>query len=384
MFITLRFSYPEGQWLKGDVNLYDYWSQSLVKGIFPLNDSMWQYPPLTGLVIGLPKLIFGNASSGFIVLMVIFDFLILITLLIFGLNRFKNNPESTGLSGLASSWFWVVWAPLMGPLVLTRFDVVPAFFAVLGLIALSSQTSKKYLFGFFITVGGLIKLWPFLLLITVMKRDLKKVIFSVVLSISIIILIINSFTIGMFNFLTNQSSRGLQVESIAAAPYVLAKLFGLSVKYPFRYGSLEVEAIFANQIAFALNVITILVFISLFILNYQNKLNHLNLFDKSLVIVLIAIATSRVFSPQFWVWVGAIAARALINKKTQLKKVIILLAGSAFLTQLLYPALYVGLLEGDLIPSLIQITRVILFCLALFRGTKLLLKQSDGKVNAYE
>jgi hypothetical protein len=173
------------------------------------------------------------------------------------------------------------------------------------------------------------------------------------------------------------------VESIAATPFVLEKLFGANVEYPFRYGSLEVQAVFATEIGLLLNLFTLIVFIILLVLNYQNKLNYLNLFDKALVIVMISIALSRVFSPQFWVWIGGLAALALINKETKLKKVIVLLSVSAFLTQLLYPGQYVQLLSGDLLATLLQLSRVTLFVWALALGTKLLLKPTSGKVNEY-
>ena len=100
-------------------------------------------------------------------------------------------------------------------------------------------------------------------------------------------------------------------------------------------------------------------------------------------IVMISIALSRVFSPQFWVWIGGLAALALINKETKLKKVIVLLSISAFITQLIYPGQYVQLLSGDVFATLLQLMRVTLFVWALVLGTKLLLKPTNGKVNEY-
>jgi hypothetical protein len=271
----------------------------------------------------------------------------------------------------------------MGPLALTRFDVVPTLFALLALIALSNKKVRPYLSGFLLSIGALVKLWPMLLLVVYPKKVIKKVSTSFVSTSVLVILFMGTWSVGFTNFLNNQTSRGLQVESIAATPFVLAKLFGANVEYPFRYGSLEVQAAFANEIGFLLNLFTLIVFIILFILNYQNKLNNLNLFDKALVIVMISIALSRVFSPQFWVWLGGLAALALINKETKLKKVIVLLSISAFLTQLLYPGQYVQLLSGEFFATLLQLTRVTLFVWALALGTKLLFKPTNGKVNEY-
>lgn len=383
LFITLVLPYPEGKWLKGDVDLYNFWAKGLVKGIFPIEDSMWQYPPLAGVVFAIPQWLFGNALTGFIVFMIVVDLLILITLLINGSNQFKLNSSSTSLHGLSGAWFWVLWPILMGPLALTRFDVVPTIFALLSLIALSNKKIRPYLSGFLLSIGALVKLWPMLLFVIYPKKVLKKVSASFVSTLVLVILFMSTWSVGFTNFLNNQTSRGLQVESIAATPFVLAKLFGANVEYPFRYGSLEVQAAFATEIGFLLNLFTLIVFIILFVLNYQNKLNYLNLFDKALVIVMISIALSRVFSPQFWVWIGGLAALALINKETKLKKVIVLLSISAFLTQLLYPGQYVQLLSGEFFATLLQISRVTLFVWALVLGTKLLLKPTSGKVNEY-
>jgi hypothetical protein len=383
LIITLVLPYPEGIWLKGDVDLYNFWAKGLVQGIFPIDDSMWQYPPLAGIVFAIPQWIVGNSLTGFIAFMAIFDLLILITLLITGLNRFNTNSTSTSFYGLSGAWFWVLWPIVMGPLTLTRFDVVPTFFALLALIALSNKNVRPYLSGFLLSIGALVKLWPMLLLVIYPKAVLSKVSASFISTAVLFLLFMSTWSVGFTNFLNNQSSRGLQVESIAASPFVLAKFLGKNVEYPFQYGSLEVNAQFASQIAVMLNLLTIIVFALILVLNYQNRLNYLDLVDKSLVIVMISISLSRVFSPQFWVWIGGLAALALINKETKLKKVIILLTISAFLTQLIYPGQYVQLLSGDFFATLLQLTRVTLFVWALIMGTKLLLKPTSGKVIEY-
>ena len=380
LIITLVLPYPEGIWLKGDVDLYNFWAKGLVQGIFPIDDSMWQYPPLAGIVFAIPQWIVGNSLTGFIAFMAIFDLLILITLLITGLNRFNTNSTTTSFYGLSGAWFWVLWPIVMGPLTLTRFDVVPTFFALLALIALSNKKVRPYLSGFLLSIGALVKLWPMLLLVIYPKAVLKKVSTSFISTAVLFLLFMSTWSVGFTNFLNNQSSRGLQVESIAASPFVLAKFLGKNVEYPFQYGSLEVNAQFASQIAVMLNLLTIIVFAVILVLNYQNRLNYLDLVDKSLVIVMISISLSRVFSPQFWVWIGGLAALALINKETKLKKVIILLTISAFLTQLIYPGQYIQLLSGDFFATLLQLTRVTLFVWALIMGTKLLLKPTSGKV----
>ncbi|MFM8212468.1 MAG: hypothetical protein ACKN9B_04675 [Actinomycetes bacterium] len=377
-FITLKFYYPEGKWLKGDVELYQFWSLGLIQRIFPINDSMWQYPPLAGFVFTIPQYIFGNSNIGFIFTMIFFDFLILLTILKFGLSLYKRKI-AVNLNGFAGAWFWVIWPILMGPLLLTRFDLVPTWFAILGLIAIYEKRIK--LAGFLITVGSLLKLWPILILSILDRKILSKIVFPIVISSVLVLIFIEFISVGSFSFLENQTSRGLQVESVAAVIFVIFKLWGANVEYPFRFGSLEVEAVFANEIALILNLSTLIFFLIIFTLNIKEKLNSLNVFEKSLIVIIFAIGLSRVFSPQFWIWMGGISALVILFKDTKLRKVILILSTSALLTQILYPALYVGLLNGDLIPSLIQILRITLFIYAMVLSFKLLIQSGKKKAN---
>ena len=376
-FITLKLYYPEGKWLKGDVELYQFWSLGLIQRIFPINDSMWQYPPLAGFIFTIPQYIFGNSNIGFIFTMIFFDFLILITILKFGRSLF-DRKILVSLEGFAGAWFWIIWPILMGPLLLTRFDLVPTFFAILGLIAVYEK--RINLASFLITIGTLLKLWPILILSILDKKIIRRMILPISIFGALILIFIEFISVGSLSFLENQSSRGLQVESVAGILYVIYKLLGGNVEYPFRFGSLEVEAVFANQIAFLLNISTLIFFLIIFILNIKGKLSGLNIFEKSLIVIIFAIGLSRVFSPQFCIWIGGLSALVVIFINTKLKRVILLLSISALFTQILYPALYVGLLSGEFFPSLIQIIRIVLFVSAMILSFKLLIQSSKKRV----
>ena len=42
--------YPESEFLFSDVRLYDWWAGNIADSHFPINDPMWQYPPLAAVV----------------------------------------------------------------------------------------------------------------------------------------------------------------------------------------------------------------------------------------------------------------------------------------------------------------------------------------------
>lgn len=53
--------YPGSEYLFSDVRLYDWWAGNIAAGSFPINDPMWQYPPLAALVFLAGYLIAPNA-----------------------------------------------------------------------------------------------------------------------------------------------------------------------------------------------------------------------------------------------------------------------------------------------------------------------------------
>ena len=73
--------YPKSEYLFSDVRLYDWWAGNIAAGFFPINDPMWQYPPLAALVFLAGYLIAPNAV-GFVFLALLADLAIMTLLLI--------------------------------------------------------------------------------------------------------------------------------------------------------------------------------------------------------------------------------------------------------------------------------------------------------------
>ncbi|MSX43656.1 MAG: hypothetical protein F2774_05495, partial [Actinobacteria bacterium] len=71
--------YPESEFLFSDVRLYDWWAGNIADSHFPINDPMWQYPPLAAVVFLLGYLIAAN-TVGFVFLALIADLVIFILL----------------------------------------------------------------------------------------------------------------------------------------------------------------------------------------------------------------------------------------------------------------------------------------------------------------
>ena len=64
--------YPESEFLFSDVRLYDWWAGNIADSFFPINDPMWQYPPLAAVVFLAGYLLAGN-TVGFVFLATVAD-----------------------------------------------------------------------------------------------------------------------------------------------------------------------------------------------------------------------------------------------------------------------------------------------------------------------
>ena len=82
--------------------------------------------------------------------------------------------------------------------------------------------------------------------------------------------------------------------------------------------------------------------------------------DIALALVLVSVSTSRVFSPQYSVWIVGVAAAASVDPRSRLRRVTIILVAMSALTAVLFPWLYGSLLETSWYAVVVQILRLTL------------------------
>lgn len=334
-----------------DVTLYEQWATMLQSGQFPVNDQMWQYPPLIGPVLAFGALIPPDPTLGLVLLILAFDTATFIVLM-------RSVARGAAMDGV---WVWIAAAMLVGPVWLTRFDVVPSLFAVLALLAMNRPVRS----GIMMAIGALLKVWPALLLISVPRRSLGKAL-TAFLATGMALLVTLLFTMqGAGSFATEQRARGLQVESIPAWLFMVGHHLGLDRTFVYRYGAMEVEAPGTGGVAAAITLITFLGLAALAALRLTGRLDHVPPADIALVVVLFSMVTSRVLSPQYLVWVAAIAAVCLLDPATTMRPIVAILMPVAALGQILYPMHYDWLLSDGLTGLAIQTVRVALLVVAM-------------------
>ncbi|MDH4016464.1 MAG: glycosyltransferase 87 family protein [Actinomycetota bacterium] len=329
--------------LVNDLTIYGTWvTDSLQFGRFP-TDEMWQYPPLAGPVFVAGSWLPGQ-RVGFALLFLAFDAAIMAML--------ARQAGRTGRS--AGTRLWALLPVIVGPLILARFDVVPTAFAVAAVLAAARPMAS----GVLAASGAWLQVWPLLVLAAVRRRDLPRAALGALGASALIAGVLAVTTDEPMSFLTGQRDRGLQIESLAAWPFLVARALGAPVEVIYRYGAHEVEAAGVDLAARGATLATLVLLAIVAIQRLRGALEPLPGADVALATVLFSVATSRVFSGQYFIWLLALAAVCLSDPGSRMRRTIWLLIAAGLATHLVYPWLYSALLAGSPLAVLVQTVRV--------------------------
>jgi hypothetical protein len=338
--------YPNSEFLFSDVRLYDWWAGNIADGHFPINDPMWQYPPLAAIIFLIGYLIAGN-TVGFVFIALLADLAIFLVLM----NASKHSKSQT-ITPIA---IWVATPILMGPIVLGRFDVFPTLAAVTALVYANSARR----FGFFTAIGALLKVWPILNLVASPPKQFLKNMFWFAITFVAGSAILKLWWPGSFSFLDGQKSRGLQIESIGALPYMIWNSGPSATKTGFQFGAIEVIASGTALVSLVITVIGLVLLGLLAFWRLTGKLNAAPPADIALLAVLISMATSRVLSPQYMVWIFGLLAVAAFDPQPKFRQITTLLFISAAMGQAIYPWWYLHFQEGQVLATAAQVIRIV-------------------------
>lgn len=329
-----------------DLAIYQRWADgALAEGAYP-SDPMWQYPPLAGPVFRLGAWLPGE-RLGFALLFLACDAAIMALL--------TRQAGRSGRTGGRTLWAWA--ALITGPLLLARFDVVPTVLALSAVLLAGTRPAAS---GALAATGAWLKAWPILVLAGVRRRDLPRAALGVVAASAVIVTALLAGTQQPFGFLTGQAQRGLQIESAAALPFLLARALGADVAVVYQYGAHEVVATGVPLVARGCLLATLVLLGVVAVQRLRGALEHHVAADVALAAVLVTVVTSRVFSTQYFIWLLALAAACLGSPGTRMRRGVTLVVASGAASQLVYPWLYSALLEGAAWALLVQSVRIVL------------------------
>ena len=336
-FATLAL--PYGYYVPSDLTVFADWATELAGGAAISGDT-WQYPAGVALLLGLVGKL-GGGTAALVVLILAADLAVLLLL-----------RRSRG------ALLWAVSPLFVGPIMLTRLETVVTLTAVAGLLARSPIAS-----GLWLGVGASLKLWPGALVTAVRQGAFVRLVAAAAAFVAVTLAAFIAFDAPAF--VANQSSRGLQVESLAAWPFMVARAFGAPVELVYRNGSTEVAGPVADTVATLLLPLTALLVAAILIWSWRH-LRPSGVADAaahSLMIVMVLLLTSRVLSPQFIVWALGLCALILTARAVP-RALVGCLLGSALFAQVLYPHAYLDFLDGGPLGLAIQSARLALLVAA--------------------
>ena len=297
----------------------------------PLRDGPWEYPAGAAVVVVAPALLPGAPYVvGFVGQMLLWDLAALLVLALLGLRR----------GTLAGAWLWVAVVPLLGPVALARFDVIPTALAVAGLAVASAA---PVLAGGLLAGGAVVKLWPaLLLLLLLLHRGRARVLAGSVTVGLTTLAAVQAYggTGQLLSFLTYQRDRGLEVESLPALPLMLARAYGDErMVVGFGFGSYQVDGPWAPVMLAVGTVGLAAVLAAGAALAWRARRA-----DPELAVPVVAVALmagvlvfDKVLSAQYPLWLAGLVALSLCRPDSPLRPTVAPLLGLLVLTQAVYP-----------------------------------------------
>ena len=337
----------------GDVSIvYKFWTDQAVVSHYLVGiDGSWVYPILA-LVPMLLARAFGPElySSTWLSLVMVLD------VVAFGVLTGWGRRRNHTLAG----WWWILFLVLLGPIALGRIDAVSVPIALVGVLYIAT---RPQLAASLLTIATWIKVWPAAIIIAmvVMVKDRFRIVAAAATTSLIIIGVALALGSGpnVFSFISQQSSRGLQVE----APVTTFWLWAALAHFPntFLYydhdfltwqvrgpGVETTSALMTPLLGLVMLAITIIAFLAL---RRGISMDRL-LAPLGLAYVVALIAVNKVGSPQYIAWLAVPVILGLVGSASgrgvSFRTPAALSAIIAALTQVIYPYLYEYLLGLDL------------------------------------
>jgi hypothetical protein len=320
----------------GDVGIYQRWyACCLAHGTFPLADPMWQYPPGAGLVFWLPGHLPGGYRNAFVLLAIGCD--LAITLM---LCRAARRGGSW-----AGAWYWVCGMPLLGATAIARLDLLPVALAVAALAVAGRGVVRGALIG----AAAAVKAWPVTLLAGLAPGRWRRTLTAAVAVLAGVCAVFPGETAG---FLAHQNARGVEIESVAATPFMIWRHVGWSGTVAFRFGAYQLSgshavlAQDASRLGLALVTVAVLGW-QLLLASGRVRWRPEFAADAPLAATLLYLVVSPVLSAQYLLWVCGLAAVCLAAGRTTQWPAALAVLAAAGLTQLVFPIWWRSLVNGS-------------------------------------
>jgi hypothetical protein len=358
----------------GDVTLvYRPWVENALNGQIVGINEPWVYP-VVALLPMLAAMVLGSQLYivGWLMVVIVTNAAVFAYLLSRGRLGGSGN-----LLRVRAAWWWLGFLLLLGPVALGRIDVMAVAFAMVGLLVAQSRPTVA---GAMLAIATWIKVWPAALVAVVVITIRRRVGALVAALVTGAAIGVGALLLGsgwnMFGFVTEQSGRGLQIESpvsniwlwIAARDPGAAQVYYDRDILTFQVTGSGSDIASAWMTPLMVVALAAVLLLGVFVVRTGAFPTHV-LPAFSLAVVTALIVFNKVGSPQFILWLAAPVVLGIVSMGNHFRAPALIVAGLALLTQLIYPFSYDQLLllnpAALILLSLRNILLIVLFGVAV-------------------
>jgi len=356
----------------GDVSwVYKFWVEhGVVSGQWVGLQTSWVYP-IVALLPMVASYAFGPALyvSTWLSLMMVVDAAAFAVVIAFGRDRRVAHV----------GWWWLALILGLGPVALGRIDTVAVAVAVVGLLCLGAAPR---LAGVLLAVAAWIKVWPAALIAAVVVAAASRVRVLVAAAVTSAVILVVSLALGggvadAFSFITQQTGRGLQIESglgtfwmwdaFTRRPGASTLYYDTSIlTYQLHGQGVQTAAAIATPL---LGVVSVALLLLAIVVVRRGATAAELLPPLALAITTALILFNKVGSPQFVTWLAVPIvfglSTAATGRGSSFRFPAVLALVIADLTQLIYPYLYDQLLNLNFWMLLLLTARNLLYLVLL-------------------
>jgi len=330
-------------------------AQQILNGKIPYRDLLVEYPPLAILSFLLPALLSPNlAIYGFLFALEIYILEMVVLYILYKLAGRMNLGVWRVLGA------YTLCLAAMGTIVTGRFDMIPTALVMLALYAFIKGKNKTA--WIFLALGLSSKMYPVIIaplfaLYLLRQRQYRRLVQGVVV-FGVVVLLINLPWVfmnaeGYWYSIEYHMLRGLHSESSYSSIILIGQYMGLTqVDADLTYGSWNIISPLADALAKYSFYITAAFLLSAYGLYARRLWQKQKVEDKglalgdeaikqlllfSLLTILIMLLASKVFSPQYLIWICPLIP--LVTEQKYHTQLLLFLVAVA-ISQYIYPHHY--------------------------------------------
>jgi len=340
-----------------------WWIDALISGDYPGLTAPGVYPFLALVPIAIAT----EGVGAWFVLVVIVD----AVALAFVARR-----------SLTAAFVWLAFQLALGPIALGRIDAVTVALAIIAVTILERSPRVS---GVLVAVATWVKVWPVAVGLAAMRsaRFASFATWSIGTAIALAVAgIVVGDRFSVFSFLSQQQGRGIQVEAVAATPWLWdAWAAGQSVvTYSADIHTFEIVGPGTSLVAQVLTVAQVVALLAVGLALVANRrsatIASASFGYSLLVLVSLLVTTNKVGSPQFVSWFAVPLVAMVLANASRATAVLVALIGSvAVLTHVIYPYAYFAFLELRTMPLVLVTVRNLTEIALLVASSVVLLTQ---------